>query len=475
MVIRYDLAVKISNLDFIAIVANEFCAHMPQVGFLGQKALKNTSEDSLCLNIYRPKNIDPNSKLPIYVWIFWGAYVAGDGALPYYDGTSFAKNGVILVTINYRLHALGFYASKTTLNKYGTTGNWGHLDMIEALRWVQSHIESFGGDAQNVTIGGESAGSFAASALMLSPLANGLFNRAILESGTILSYPFVSFDSMENEQTAFKNSARLERHFHVHDNEAGLEVLRHQDPTTLASLVPYDYSFLHNSYSFLKPYFDGKVIPKEPYRALKKGRFKKVDLLVGYNTNEGTAFTDPKITKEKFLSALEVNFGTRRANAIAKLYPIDEHHSAYMRASEFIGDMMFNLGMKVFLDNTSAPNTVFAYHFDYLPLKDKKSRLGVAHASELPYTFNNFLTSPSEEASRVANETHGHFICFIKVGSPNCNLNQANKPSNLTWPIYDSSHKQIMRFGKLPTIEEFKLYDRLDQLETILLGDQGPR
>lgn len=176
-----------------------------------------------------------------------------------------------------------------------------------------------------------------------------------------------------------------------------------------------------------------------------------------------------------FLSALEVNFGTRRANAIAKLYPIDEHHSAYMRASEFIGDMMFNLGMKVFLDNTSAPNTVFAYHFDYLPLKDKKSRLGVAHASELPYTFNNFLTPPSEEASRIANETHGHFICFIKVGSPNCNLNQANKPSNLTWPIYDSSHKQIMRFGKLPTIEEFKLYDRLDQLETILLGDQGPR
>lgn len=148
MVIRYDLAVKISNLDFIAIVANEFCAHMPQVGFLGQKALKNTSEDSLCLNIYRPKNVDPNSKLPVYVWIFGGAYVVGDGALPYYDGTSFAKNGVILVTLNYRLHALGFYASTTTLNKYGTTGNWGHLDMIEALRWVQSHIESFGGDAQ---------------------------------------------------------------------------------------------------------------------------------------------------------------------------------------------------------------------------------------------------------------------------------------------------------------------------------------
>ena len=229
--------------------ADSFCPVVPQSSFIVKRKGFRTGDNSLCLNIYRPKNAKKGDKLPVFVWIHGGAYMMGASNNPYYDGTAFAKDGVILVSINYRLHALGFYSSKYTYKKYGTTGNWGHLDMIEALKWVRNHIESFGGDPDKVTIGGESAGSMAVSSLVLSPLAKGLFKRAVLESGTILSYPFVSLYKSENSKSAFTNSAAIATLFGADDSESGLEALRTIDPLLLSYNCGYDFDMVKNTFS----------------------------------------------------------------------------------------------------------------------------------------------------------------------------------------------------------------------------------
>ncbi|MBR1672481.1 MAG: carboxylesterase family protein, partial [Fretibacterium sp.] len=156
-------------------------------GPLSGSSRENMSDAGcLTLNVWAPAGAKPGDGLPVYVFIHGGAYAQGSGSVLTYHSKSLARDGIVAVTINYRLNAQGFLATRATLEKYGTTGNWGHLDQIEALKWVRANIASFGGDPAKVTIGGESAGSFSVSTMILSPLAKGLFRAAIMESGTIL-------------------------------------------------------------------------------------------------------------------------------------------------------------------------------------------------------------------------------------------------------------------------------------------------
>ncbi|KAI4454008.1 carboxylic ester hydrolase [Holotrichia oblita] len=144
------------------------------------------SEDCLNLNVWTPANRKKDEKLPIYVYIHGGAGAVGSSADPLYSGEGFAQKGIVYFSIQYRVNALGWFASNETLKQYGTTGNWGLLDQIEALKWIKKNASLFGGDPNNITVGGESFGAFSNSALILSPLAEGLFQRVIMESGTIL-------------------------------------------------------------------------------------------------------------------------------------------------------------------------------------------------------------------------------------------------------------------------------------------------
>ncbi|MDR1965889.1 MAG: carboxylesterase family protein, partial [Synergistaceae bacterium] len=184
------------------------------------------SEDCLALNVWTPARPGDGAKLPVYVFIHGGGFAEGAGSLPMYDGTGFAKKGIVAVTINYRLNALGFFASRETLKRYGTTGNWGILDQIKALEWVRENISSFGGDPGKVTIGGESAGSFSVSILIASPLAKGLFRGAILESGTILSLPFLSTYARSDPDKSIAVSGMLADIVGAGDDENGLARMR---------------------------------------------------------------------------------------------------------------------------------------------------------------------------------------------------------------------------------------------------------
>lgn len=457
--------------------ADSFCPVVPQSSFIVKRNGFRTGDNSLCLNIYRPKNSKKGDRLPVFVWIHGGAYMMGASNNPYYDGSAFAKDGVILVTINYRLHALGFYSSKYTYQKYGTTGNWGHLDMIESLKWIKNHIESFGGDPDRVTIGGESAGSMAVSSLILSPLAQGLFKRAIMESGTILSYPFVSLFRSENIKSAFSNSSTIASLFGADDSESGLGTLREIDPLLMAYNCGYDYDMVKNTFSFFKPCFDGVVLPDDPYKVLKKestidrntGSPDGIEILIGYNTDEGTLFSDD-LTAYELKTAIKNTFGEAKAQSIASLYIKGREPSDHVfnEVSAYNGDIMFNLGMKIFSDAMSKNHKVYMYHFDYAPSEYKTSHRGVSHSSEIAYVFSTLPEGAVKEAKNVSDNMHKRFVNFIKTGDPNFN---GKTVTPIRWPLYSEKSPKVYRIDTLPYVETFKLRDRLSKLEEILYSD----
>lgn len=442
-------------------MATTFCPIPVQPGFVSHDPMKNAAEDCLCLNIFRPKGAKDGDKLPVYVWIYGGAFVSGASSISTYDGTSFAKNGIILITFNYRINALGFYSSEETLKQYGTTGNWGILDMIEALKWVHTHIEDFGGDRDNITIGGESAGAYAASALVLSDKAQGLFNKVILESGTIFNYPIDGFNAELNNTEALKASERFASFFEAKDNAQGLEKLRQIDPVLIAMQSNFEYDMINNTQHILKPYFDGTTLPSDPLKTLKDGDYKKVSVLIGYNTNEGTMFTNPNITDSQFRLSLTRLFGQEKGDEVYEYFS-KKKGSDYKKASDFMGDMMFNLGMKLFADELSKKANVYMYHFAYGP-DDVDRSGGVSHCRELRYAFNNLKEHASEKDYEVAQKMHERFVNFIKFSDPNIHEEAGNKVNNylIKWPVYETDSPYVMRIDSFMRPEKFELKDEL--------------
>lgn len=441
--------------------ATKFCPIPTQVSTLRDDKNDVQGTNTLCINIYRPKNVKADAKLPVYFWIFGGAYVAGTSNHPWYDGTEFAKDGVILVSTNYRVNAQGFLSSKAQFSKYGTTGNNGLLDMIESLKFVKNNIAAFGGDPDNITIGGESAGSFSVSALVLSPLTKGLFKNAIMESGTILSFPFISLDATHNRALAYDLSERFLNKFGLSDSSEAIETLETIDPVLLAHQSNYDYDFVTGRFSFLIPNCDGYVIPFDPVKELKEQNFNKVNILMGYNTDEGTYFANPKITNEEYQMALDNNFGDK-SDAIKAIY--ESFDAPFKKTYELLGDVMFNIGVKVFADNLAETNDVYMYHFDYA--SDKESPYGVTHASEIQYAFKTLDSKAKEQDTKVADTTHKLWVNFIKTGNPNYD---GEHFIDKAWLKYKKGSALVYRIGEECSVEPFAIKERLEKMGKLLV------
>jgi len=447
--------------------ADSFCPVAPQnTVLIKEYGGESYDRSCLCLNIFRPE-IPPESKngYPVLVWIHGGAYVQGTGSLPLYDGSAFARKGVIVVTLNYRLGAEGFLSSLYQQREFGTTGNWGHLDILEALKWVQENIVDFGGDPHNVTLAGHSAGAFAASAMILNKEARGLFQKAILQSGTLLSYPFIGFDAKTNNIRALANTQRLMSMFEVEDSKSGLDILRSIDATLLSYQCGFDYDFVHNKTSYIPPFLDGVVLPKSPYDSLLTGDFNDVAVLLGYNTDEGTLFSSPEIKDDDFYYGLHTNFPRSIAENLEKIYAIDKKHSAYERFCEYNMDMMFTLGMKIFADKLSRRNKVYLYHFDFISPNSYGKKYGVAHSGELRYVFMNLKPDSKKTEKDVAEVVNMRWVNFIKTGDPNFDGRSATM---ITWPNYTEKQRVALKLGTFTIIEPFALEERLNRLENII-------
>jgi para-nitrobenzyl esterase len=421
------------------------------------------SEDCLYLNIWRPaeESIHP---LPVYVWIYGGGFSMGSPSVGTYATDSFARDGIIQVNITYRVNALGFLASDEMEAESGYVGNMGVLDQIQALKWVQENIAAFGGDPGNVTIGGESAGAFSVSNLIMSPLAKGLFHRAILESGNILGSPISSplcggyVDQMK------ENTKGLMEALGVSD----LAGLRSVDAKKIAAASALSFDIRFPSDQAFWPVYDGKVLPEDPWEALTNGEYNDVPILTGYNTDEGSMFVPLETTDAQYRDIAKLTFGENAAEYLER-YPVTDEYDAAARL-RFVMKMGLAGGSAIFAEKfVEAGQDVYCYNFDYRTPEMDAAGLGASHASEMNYIFETLPANLKDipEAVALSDRMHEYWANFIKTGDPNGDESTAGEEL-IPWEKYDTDAKQNIVFSELDYIEEIKGIDDINYLMNLI-------
>jgi para-nitrobenzyl esterase len=398
------------------------------------------SEDCLTLDIWAPANLAPTQKAPVMVWIHGGAFIAGSGAEPFYDGTHFAERGVVLITINYRLGRFGFFAhpALTAADPAGPLGNYGLMDQIAALKWVTANIAAFGGDPDNVTIAGGSSGATSVDYLMLSPMARGLFSKAIAQSGFGRS---VAAPIRGTPTSGEAIGARI----------AGALGVTGDGPAALAALRALPAEMLNASPSGLAdpeipaPMIDGKVIPETIAAGFAAGHEAHVPFLAGGNSWEASLF--PGIAKDP--EATLAQSGAAREAAIA-LYggPADlAKVAADLTTDALVTEPNRFLAQALNRDGGRA----YLYHFAYVPQAERGATPGAAHGAEVMYVFDNLPAAPVTvgglaipaatcDDRRLAEAMNAYWARFAEASTP-------GSAGDVPWPRFTDAGQAVMVFG----------------------------
>jgi para-nitrobenzyl esterase len=433
--------------------AAEFGADCMQGGFgpppgPGASPGRAPSEDCLFLNVWSPASGTPGAKLPVMFWIYGGGFTGGSSSMPGTSGTQFAKQGVVMVAVNYRVGRFGFFAFPALSRERPdeTKGNYAYMDQIAALQWVKRNIAAFGGDPNNVTIFGFSAGGVSVHSLIASPMARGLFHKAIAESGgsrdSVLTARPMRADgvdpnypvSAETIGINFARSMGIEG-----TDQAAManlralsadQVLRGAPPQPGASVPSYETT----------PILDGKLVTETAETAYKARRQPRVPLMLGSNSADTAGSRIRATTKEQLFA----RFGQWSAQAKAAYDPDGTTDLATLvsRANNDFGQAEpARFAADAFAANGSP---VYRYRFSYVPTAMReKMRTGAPHGGEIAFVFGTLTARPgstlSPEDQAVSRIAQSYWVNFAKTGDPN----GAGLPA---WPRHDPSKDSIFEF-----------------------------
>ena len=415
------------------------------------------SEDCLYLNVWTTAKA--GDKRPVMVWIHGGALTRGSGANPAYDGAALAKKGVVLVTINYRLGPFGYLAHPelTAESPQHASGNYGVLDQIAALKWVQKNIAAFGGDPKRVTVFGESAGSWSVNVLVASPLAAGLFQRAIGESGA-------SFNRMAYLKEDRGGPASAEKIGVAFAKAAGADSLKALRAVSAERIVELANNDPEGKKFRTQPNVDGWVLPDEIRNIFAQGKQNDVPVIVGSNANEMTTLTPPE-TVPKTLADYRKRTAVQYGEVIKDFdaaYPVNSDAEVAAGYLDSLRDASFTLPMRTWARATATGRArAYLYFFNHPPPNPQSKVLGAYHAAEIVYVFNNLkqVNRPFEEVDyQLADVMSSYWVNFATTGDP-------NRKGLPKWTPYDREAEPYMEFADTARPGNHLLKAQLDFLE----------
>jgi para-nitrobenzyl esterase len=414
------------------------------------------SEDCLYLNIWtdaRALDEGRQEPRPVLVYLHGGGFTIGSGSIPIYDGEEMAKKGVVMVTLNYRLGVLGFLATAelTRESARDASGNYGLMDQIAAIAWVKDNIAAFGGDPQNITVAGQSAGSMSLNILTASPLAKDLFQRGIAESGARFNAS-ISGDNGRKTRTRAEAEA-VGATFLARKNVSSIEELRKLPIDKLQSFADLVWANQNDG-----PIVDGYVLPDSVDHIYAEGKQNDVPVLGGSNANEGSLMTSTLSPKE-YVAASKRLYGSK-AGSYLKLFPASTKEEA--RASQIrtftVKEMGWPMQTWARLQSKTGKTSFYLYYFDRVP---SGSKYGAFHTAEVPYAYGNlkaFNIDREDLDVKLSSKMASYWANFVKTGDP-------NGPGLPVWLDYRTAPGQALELGNsvgmipLPDQAAYEFFD----------------
>lgn len=416
-----------------------------------------SSEDCLSLNVWAP---DDAVKAPVIVWIHGGSLRIGGSAQPMYDATAYAERGVVFVSINYRLGVLGWLAHPELIaeDPDNLSGNYGLQDQIAALEWVRDNISTFGGDPENVTIMGESAGALSVTYLLVSPPAEGLFNKAIIESTNTRNFPVLGKAKYEEPAA----------------EEIGADLFSKLELASLADARNADAQDLMNRATFVGGFspqgtVDGKLIPTQLNEAFDSGAFAQVPVLAGFNSGEGRTYRalQPPVpaSAAEYEAAIRARHGEETSEFL-QVYPSDNILESMLALAR---DNVFGWSTeRIVRSADAAGQPAYLYVFDYCYPAMREQDLCAFHASEVPFVFGTVADDavyppawpkpPKDDAVPLSETLVDYWASFAATGQP-------VSASGPAWPAYGDS-ESYLRIDQEPEVSQnafpgmFELHER---------------